>query len=461
MVSGQPISSKASRDRTVPRADARKPNAVELLLRIESELRQVESVQELKFVLANETPVLSRASQVFVVSVKGRRRRVEAVTGIGVVERNAPRIRWIEAVIGGLAEDAGLQARRDFRLPAYAPPEGEHSDSFPYPFMLWVPFILPGGHVFGGLLLARERPWSDSDVLVSERVAETGGYCWAAMAGKRRLKRRVRIGPVLAALVICLVAAGFVPVPLTVLAPAQVVSVEPRIIAAPLDGTIDSIAVDPNAEVAAEDELFRMSDTTLRNDLAVAEQEVRVAEADFKRIAQSAVTDPSARADFAVARTELSLATARRDYAQELLNRTVVAAPAAGVVIYGDRREWIGRPVQVGERLMEIADPTRVQLRIDVPVADSIVMREGASARAFLDSDPLKPVPATVISASFEAQRTEEDVMAYRIYARFSEDHAPMQLGTRGTAQIYGEQVSLAYYLFRKPLAAARQWLGQ
>jgi hypothetical protein len=33
-------------------------------------------------------------------------------------------------------------------------------------------------------------------------------------------------------------------------------------------------------------------------------------------------------------------------------------------------------------------------------------------------------------------------------------------LGMMGTARIHGRWVPLAYYLLRRPLAAARQWLG-
>lgn len=109
---------------------------------------------------------------------------------------------------------------------------------------------------------------------------------------------------------------------------------------------------------------------------------------------------------------------------------------------------------------MEVADPDRMQLRIDVPVADAIAVSKGAKVRAFLDSDPLNPASASVVAASFEARMIEGDVLAYRIYAAL--DGAPhnMRLGIRGTAQISGEKVPLAYYLFRKPISVIRQRLG-
>ncbi|GLS33897.1 HlyD family secretion protein [Mesorhizobium albiziae] len=137
-----------------------------------------------------------------------------------------------------------------------------------------------------------------------------------------------------------------------------------------------------------------------------------------------------------------------------------MTAPAPGVAIFTYKRDWIGRPVSTGERLMEIADPDKVQLRIDVPVADAIAVQSGAKVRAFLDSDPLRPVAAEVRSASYEAQLTDGNALAYRIYAAIGAGQAPLRLGIRGTAQISGEKVPLAYYLFRRPIATIRQRFG-
>jgi hypothetical protein len=65
-----------------------------------------------------------------------------------------------------------------------------------------------------------------------------------------------------------------------------------------------------------------------------------------------------------------------------------------------------------------------------------------------------------VVSASYEARMVEGDVLAYRIYAAIDSTPRDLRLGIRGTAQISGERVFLAYYLFRKPIAVLRQRIG-
>lgn len=436
------------------------PKALELLLKVEADVRQIETIGELQFLVANETTRLARSRQAFVLSSGADALQVRAVTAIGAVDRNVPRIRWVEAIVEALKADGGLRGVRDFALPAFSPPGDPELKSYPYRFMAWLPFALRDGHVFGGMLLTRETPWVEADLLIAKRLAVTYAHAWAALAGERRLKRKPKSWRWYAGIAAGVLVAGLIPVPLTVLAPVQVVPVGPRIIAAPLDGVVDSILVDPDQMVRMGDPLVKMSDVLLRNELAVAEQSLGVAEARLLQVTQGALADPKQRAELAIARSELTVAVAKRDYARDMLERSEVRSPVDGVAIYTDRRDWVGRPLSTGERIMEVADPGRMQLRIDVPVADAIAVREGASVRAFLDSDPLRPAAAAVSATSFEARMIEGDILAYRIYATLDGVPDGMRLGIRGTAQISGDRVPLAYYLLRKPITVLRQRFG-
>ena len=95
-----------------------------------------------------------------------------------------------------------------------------------------------------------------------------------------------------------------------------------------------------------------------------------------------------------------------------------------------------------------------------MPVGDAIVLEEGARVRLYLDADPLNAVEAKLTSASYHAVPDAAGVLAYTVRAAFESDATPPRIGLRGTAQIHGERVSAFYYLFRKPLAAVRQWTG-
>ena len=441
-----------------PAADKRP--AFELLLQIEAEARRAPTVGELAFLIANETLRLSRVRQIFVLAARGSDFRIASVSSIGEVDRNGLRILWIESVVAALAADVGLAAAHEFSLPAYGGADPAEAGSYPFRYLRWFPFALRDGHVFAGMLIAREMPWNEADVVVTARLADTYAHAWGALAGPKRLKRRLTVKPTLAAAAVGAAILAVFPVSLTVLSPTEVVAIGPRIVAAPLDGVVREIRVEPNQTVAEGDILLTMADTVLRNELAVAERDVNVASAGLKRISQAAVSDPKMRSDLALSRTELELATAKRDYARDLFERSTVRAPSTGIAVYTEKRDWIGRPVSTGERIMEIADPARLELRIDVPVADAIALGVGARVRAFLDSDPLHPVTASLRSVSFEARRIEDNTLAYRSYALVEDPGTAMRLGVHGTAQVAGNKVPLAFYLFRRPVAAIRQWIG-
>ncbi|MNZ14307.1 multidrug resistance protein MdtN [compost metagenome] len=244
----------------------------------------------------------------------------------------------------------------------------------------------------------------------------------------------------------------------SVLAPAEVVPQGGRVVAAPLDGVIAEFLVKPNQGVAAGDLLLRFESTSLKAQADVAERALGVAEAELKANTQRAFADAesSARIDLLAARVEQK--RAERDYARQLLARSEVRAERAGIAVFADAERWTGRPVQTGERLMQIADPAQAELRIELPVGDAIALQPGAEVALFLDSDPLNRHSARLERAAYEAQSTAAGQLAYRLDAAFSD--TPPRIGLRGTAKLFGERAPLAYYLLRRPLAAARQSLG-
>jgi hypothetical protein len=142
------------------------------------------------------------------------------------------------------------------------------------------------------------------------------------------------------------------------------------------------------------------------------------------------------------------------------LERIRVRAERPGIAIFGDPNDWIGKPVVVGEKVLLLADPEQVELEIRLPVADAINLRPGALVRLFLNVDPSRPHHLELRRAAYEAELTPEGVVAFRLNARFTDGQPPPRIGLKGTAKLYGDEVTLFYYVLRRPIAAARQWLG-
>ena len=165
--------------------------------------------------------------------------------------------------------------------------------------------------------------------------------------------------------------------------------------------------------------------------------------------------------DLAVAEAELDLAQAELDHATARARKATVRAPLSGLAVFQKRSEWQGRPVSLGERVMELADPGQVALRVDLATGDAIDLTAGDRVRLFSDADPLNPLEGEIVRSAYRASPKADGTLVFPAHVRLADASNVPRIGTRGTAQLYGAHVSLGYFLFRKPIAAVRQWLGR
>ena len=443
-------------------SDARSAQKSELehLFLLEGEIRQRNSPTELRFHLLNESRRLLGFRQAFYIDLQNAP-KVTGVSSLATIEDNAPLVRWISSLYSAFAKDQDQQAPCLFDLPAYGDADLEFAAEYPFRHFVWIPLKARDGVVFAGVLFAKEGLWQKSEVELANYLGGVYAHAFSLFEKRQsRLKAGRSKAALLTMVLVALAALLFVEVPMTTLAPAEIVADKPYVVAAPLSGAIDQIVVPPNELVEAGSKLVEFNDVELRNQFEVAERELAVARALERKTSQSALIDRSGRRDLALAKTELELKQAERDYAFEMLQRTEVRAERAGMVVYSDPDSWIGRPVNIGERILELVDPANVKIRIEVPVHDSISLREGAEVRLFLDADPLNWRDATITYASTHAKPVASGELAYTVEAILIEPDPAMRIGYRGTAQLFAEQVPLYFFLFRRPISALRQSLG-
>jgi multidrug resistance efflux pump len=294
-----------------------------------------------------------------------------------------------------------------------------------------------------GRLLRKSRPWY-----------ETLLHHYLYWFGRRTT---LVFGSAIAAIIALLV---MVPVQLNALASAEITPINPIPITAPMDGVIKEILVKPNQIVKSDETLFVLDDTSLRNRLSVAQKSLEINRADAQRAINKAFTDDSARAELQVLNSRVREKRAEVEYLTELMDRLSVDAPQGGVAIFTSADDWVGKPVQTGERIMTVADPSLIKVTIFVAPADVVDLEPGAEVTLFLNTDPLNPLSARVTRSSYEPQQQKDGTLAYVVQADLLGGHGFPRIGMRGTAKIFAEPVSLGYYLFRKPLAYLRQTIG-
>lgn len=434
-----------------------KPNPIELLLMLEARVRDAETLVELQYLVANEGRKLIGCRQVIVHTgpLKAKSWRISKISSVAEVDPNAPLVVWLEAEIAkSLSADNRLGLKR-YILPA--PPA---AFSYPFSHVLTVQLKDREGRVLGGISFAHEKPLTEHDAQLASRFAATVAHAWAALSPKQKWMGRLRSKRAAILITTGLFLLGCIPVPLTVLAPAQVVAQDAKLVAAPLQGVIEDIFVKPDMYVEKGELLFRFNQIEQINNLELREKELAVTLARFQRASQSAFSSGEGRKELAITKAELDVAKAERDYASLQLAQTEVFAPANGIALFSGKDEWKGRPVSIGERIMRLADPEKQELQIELPVDDAVILTQKISAQVFLDADPLNPRSVQVFRRGYAPESFDERPMAFPLRASFDQTSEPLRIGWRGTAQISGETVPLAYNLFRKPLAKMRQYIG-
>ncbi len=436
-------------------------SALRHLLSIETDIRTCRSVDELSVLLVNEIRKFMGARSAYFLALRSGRPRLIKVSGTTELDHNAPTVRWLEKELRRSPPSDGWKDPSRVRLEVGAEAVVEEARVFPFSEGYWLPLKhLEASPDFGVLVLG-EHAFSEGAITIGARIAATAAHAATVLTRKtprryiRRLYRWLLYG-------LCLAAAAsmFYPVPMTALAPMEVVPKNPFVVAAPIDGVVETVVAAPNSAVKEGDLIVQYVDTVPRNQMQIAEQEVSVAAAKLRQLQQSSFVDETAKRELAQSRAELSLKVAERDFAKDTFEKSQIRAPRNGIAVYADRKEWVGKPVVTGERILEIADENSVELRANLPVAEVLNLKAGDRVRAFLNGDPLNPLDATVTSTSHQARLVEGQGLVYLVNGEFAKDVIAPRPGVRGTAQLFSDKAPLGYYLFRRPLTWLRQKVG-
>ena len=426
-----------------------------------------QSVPELCFIAANETWQLMPYRQAVLWRMNSRDEpTLRTVSGLAQLAEDSPNTVWLRRF-------GRFLHHRDRREPEFItaadlnPDLAEHWDEFMAPLVYVLPVLAPrGGRRLALLTLALDEAPTDLQQELVQRAVTSYGHAWQGLVGPAasatRRPGRLRLAGWLLAAVACL--SLLIPVRLSVLAPAEVIALDAMAVTAPMDGVVKSFAVQPNQSVARDDLLFTLDDTTLRNRREVARMQLQVARADALAAAQKAFANEASRGELAALNGRVAEREAELRWLDEQVTRIEVRAPAAGVVVFGDVNDWIGKPLVTGERVALLADPQDAGILIWLPVADALNIEPGAEVRLFLQVAPLEPLVARLSQTSYQSVLSPDGLSSYRLRARFealgAQQRQLARIGLKGTAKIYGDKALLGYYLFRRPLAALREWTG-
>ncbi|HWD32897.1 MAG TPA: HlyD family efflux transporter periplasmic adaptor subunit [Pseudomonas sp.] len=421
-----------------------------------------DSLNALGFSIANDPYPLLQYHQALVFQQQGQSLELLCVSGLARPSEDSPYLVWLQRAIRWIATQLEHDQPRWLGRDAVTPPADiDEGWAEWWPSGVWcIPLHDREGQRLGLVLFLLDAAPAPALLHLFEGLWRTWAHCWAGFAKQRRLLRwRPSKRQLLLALAVA-VALLLVPVRQTALAPAEIVSRQAMIISSPIDGVIESMQVRPNQPVDKDTPLFRLDETTLNSRAEVLSKEVAVADAELMAASQRAFDNPQSKSELTLLNGRVQQRRAELAAVKAQLQRTQVRAPRAGVAVYSDPNDWLGKPVSTGERILLIAEPKQPAMLIQLPVADAIALEPGAEVTLFLTAYPLTPLKGNVLETSYQAQANEEGVVAYRLLASIEGQPEHARLGLHGTARLYGERVVLGYYLLRRPFAALRAWSG-
>jgi membrane fusion protein (multidrug efflux system) len=175
---------------------------------------------------------------------------------------------------------------------------------------------------------------------------------------------------------------------------------------APLDGVVRSVTAQPGQKLAKEADPIRLDDARPSLILRRAKAHVQAATIERKMAQAKNEADLIALAD-----ARLEAAQADFDLAQSDVNRAIIRAPFAGFALRVHVVE--GQFVRAGDRLMSLADSTKLQVEIPIDrsqakVGDQIELNvEGAVINAKIEAilplaaqfEPMRDLAASPASA--------------------------------------------------------------
>lgn len=436
------------------------------LLHLEQLIRNSKDIGEFGFVVTNKTQeIVNYRQAVFWKTNAFGEVRIVGVSGVDVHDPNSPFIIWLQTLFNNLLESESGQQQHQVTSHTIDEKMRKGWHKWCQPHGLWCPFVSSTGNISAGLWFNRDAAWIDEEQRLLVRLIGAYAFVWSALTlnqtsiwhrfltqcGRKRLQLLVIT---LCLSVLCL------PVRMSVLAPAEVASLQPHNINAPIKGVIKQFFVQPNQWVEKHQLLFELDDTLIRNQHEIAKKTLDVAVSEYQKTRQAAFGDSESKAKVDLFYARVQQKIAEKKYALKRLEQIRVYASHAGIAGFTDVNDWIGKPLVIGEKVMILSDPIDAGAEIWLAIDDAINLAPGADIQVFLNIEPTNPLPAKLLSAAFKAQLTPSDTLAFQLKGAFIDKTKLPRIGLRGVAKIYGREVRIAYYLVRRPLAALRQWFG-
>ncbi len=450
----------------------KKVEELDALLAVSREITATLDLDKVMQTIVNATSALIDYDRCGIAIFEKGRVRLGAVSGSATVDRGDPEVRRMEELLQWVflsGTDAAVTEAEDGQITADRPETEEKFRAL---------FRETGLRSFFGLLLKDEEgklgalAFESKEPLVFDEgtrdllsilvnqatvaVRNAQLYQQVPLAGflqplleKRRqflnipIRRRQAwgIGGLLT-----LLALVIVPWPLKVDGPVRLLPARRSAVNAGVDGVVKEVLHREGDRVQEGEVIATLKDESYRAALAQARSALAIAESEVALHMQEG--DAASMFEAQSRREELR---ARRALAEEQLAKTLLRAPAAGVLVTPHIEQRVGQALARGAEFAVVADAEAVTAEVAVPESDAALVKPGQSVALKLNPFPTQVFRGELRRVGAELrQEGEESFMIAE--ARVPNPNLTLRAGMLGTAKVSVGPHRLGTALLRKPL---------
>jgi len=243
---------------------------------------------------------------------------------------------------------------------------------------------------------------------------------------------------------VILIGLFIVPMRWHVVAPAELLSHDRRLVTSPQTGFVNQMLVAAGDSVDEGQVVARLDQREIELEAASSDSDIAMADAEFR--AAIASNDRQATG---ITRARLAQARARREGVEQRLSRTELVSPIDGLVIAADPLLVQGTAVTRGETLLEIAPSSNFEVHVLVDEAEVYDVFEGQLGTLSLKAMPRQSLPIVVDSVHPVAE-AKGGKNRFRVRATLLEPAAKLRPGQSGVARLTAGQKNVIGVLTRR-----------
>jgi HlyD family secretion protein/Biotin-lipoyl like len=416
--------------------------------------------KELSFIIVNDTNQLVNNDRAIFWKREENTFEVVNISGQAEFSKTSSYHEQIHKIVHNLKDPSKPQYIRKNSFEKSSDAWNRYNEEYPENVVYWFPLKDEDDHYNTALWIEswNGKSWSNDEI---ELLSFLGKSYVAALAKfkVRFIPRKFLKATFLAVFIFLFIMSFFIEVRLRVVAPCEVVPTDPYVITTPLDGKIESITVDHGQKVLRGDLLFSYDNKLPAYQLDMERKELEISLSNLERAQNKGYEDVEALKEMETLRLLVNKELLDVDLGSYQFEKLEVRAPINGLIEMKNPKEWRGKQVVVGEKVLTIFDENKTHVEIEIPHNDRIAFDWDIPVKVFLNVSPELSHQAQLRYISSYTTVSDNDIVVFLGEADW-EDPVKVKLGLKGTAVLYGEKVTLIYWLMRKPMNTFRELTG-